>query len=235
MKSRLVGNSNKRCKKPSVHCRWLYQTKAVDGTWEPRQTLNSVNSGQYKTLNFWYHFDTGETGWKRIIHRSHVCRDQGCCPWLPKFCFHMMETHISGNDIQAAVTWQQFQALPFCGLLWKWWAPLKFWLEASKQKCGYPPPCIVSMSVRAKVTLADIQLRKEQRKACYIRSELECPYLLAGRENDLSWWYEIGRHLFMTLLLKSNLWAEGNNDRKFTRIMRQELSGVSYIFCASCH
>lgn len=61
------------------------------------------------------------------------------------------------------------------------------------------------------------------------------PYLLAGRENDLSWWYEIGRDLFLTLLLKSNLWAEGNNDRKFTRIMRQELDSVSYIFCASYH
>lgn len=145
----------------------------------------------------------------------------------------MMETRISGNDIQAAATWQQFQALPFCVLLGKWWAPLKYWLEASKKKCGYPAPFIVSLSVRAKAILDDSQLRKEQGKAYYMRSQLECPYLHAGRENDLSWWSEIGRHLFMTLLLKSNLWAEGNNDRKFTRIMRQELSRVSYIFCAS--
>lgn len=147
-----------------------------------RQTLYSVNNSQYKTLNIWYHFDTGETGLKRITHRSHVCRGQGCCPWLPKFCFHMMETRISGNDIQATATWQQFQVLPFCGLLWKWWAPLKIWLEALKKKCGYPPPCIVSMSVRAKATLADIQLRKEKRKAYYMRTERGCLiYLLAEK------------------------------------------------------
>lgn len=156
-----------------------------------RQTLYSVNNSQYKTLNIWYHFDTGESGLKRITHRSHVCRGQGCCPWVPKFCFHMMETRISGNDIQAAATWQQFQVLPFCGLLWKWWAPLKFWLEASKKKCGYPPPCIVSMSVRAKATLADIQLRKEKRKAYYMRSERGCLiYLLAEKmtfHGDMRW------------------------------------------------